>query len=105
MQTLYQTVPEAVEEVGNVVDAKGKTTTGAFLEMLRKIEFGVDRKGEVTRPEIHTHPDNAPKFLKALEDAGPEFGAEVERLMAEREAEALERERVRKTRFKKRADA
>ena len=104
MRTLYETVTTAVEEVGNVVDAKGKPLTAVFLETLRKIEFGVDRRGEVTRPEIHVHPETAGKVMKALEDAGPEFEAEVTRLMAEKETEALARERERKGRFKERTE-
>lgn len=104
MRTLYETVSSAVEEVGNVVDAKDKPPPTAFLEVLRKIEFGVDRKGQVTRPQMHMHPDIAPKFVKALEDAGPEFEAEVNRLTAKKEAEALAREAQRKARFRKRME-
>jgi hypothetical protein len=104
MRTLYETVSSAVQEVGNVVDAKGKPTPDVFLEMLRKIEFGVNRRGEVTRPEIHVHPETAPGLIKALEDAGPAFQAEVDRLTAEKEAEALAREARRKARFKTRSE-
>lgn len=103
-QTLYATVSEAVEQAGNVVDAKGKTTPEAFLEMLRKIEFGVNRKGEVTRPELHLHPATLPKVVGALKAAGPDFELEVQRVTAEKEAEALARERQRKSRFKRRTD-
>lgn len=102
MRTLYARISEGVKEVGNVVDAKGKTTPEAYLEMLRKIEFGVNRKGEVTRPEIHVHPETAPKLIKALEEAGPEFQVEVDRLMTAKEGEALAREKERKARFKNR---
>jgi hypothetical protein len=105
MRTLYETVRSAVEEVGNVVDAKGKPTPDAFLEMLSKIEFGVNRKGEVTRPEIHLHPDTAPKFIKALEDAGLEFKSQVDRLISKKEEEALAREKERRSRFRPRGEA
>jgi hypothetical protein len=104
MRSVYARVSESVEQVGNVVDAKGKAPPEAFLEMLQKIEFGVNRKGEVTRPEMHMPPDVVPKFVKALEDAGEEFEAEVARLMAEKEAHALKRERERVARFKKRTN-
>lgn len=100
MTTLFETISKGVEEVGNVVDAKGKPATEVFLETLRKIEFGVGRDGEVGRPEIHMHPDTASKFVNALESAGPAFEAEVERIMAEKDAQALARERERKSRFK-----
>ena len=105
MRTLYETVSSAVEEVGNVVDAKVKPTPDAFLEMLSKIEFGVDRKGEVTRPEVHLHPEAVPKFIKALEDAGPAFRSQVDQLIAAKEVEALAREKERKSRFRRRAES
>ena len=37
-QILFATVSEAAESVGNVVDAKGKLTKEAFLELLGKVE-------------------------------------------------------------------
>lgn len=104
MRTMYARVSASVEEVGNVVDAKGKPLTEAFLEMLRKIQFGVNRKGEVSRPQMHMHPDVTAKFVKALEDAGEEFEAKVARLTEEKEAEALARERECVARFKKRTN-
>lgn len=103
-RTMYARISEAVEEVGNVVDAKGKPPTEAFLEMLRKLEFGVDRKGEVTRPEMHMHPDTIRTFVKGLEDGGAEFKAEVTRLTQEKGAQALAREKERVGRFKKPTD-
>src|SRR4051812_39942287 len=104
MRGLYETVSEAVEQVGNVVSGKGKPKPEAILKALRKIEFGVNRKGEVTRPEIHLHPDQVPEFVKAVQEAGPEFNAEVNRVTAEKDAAALAREAERKARFKKRMD-
>jgi hypothetical protein len=101
MRTMYDHISKSVEEVGNVVDAKGKPPTEAFLEMLRKIEFGVNRKGEVTRPEMH---NVSPQFVKALDDAGAEFEAEVARLTEAKEAQALAREGERVGRFKKRTN-
>lgn len=105
MRTLYETISEAAEEAGNVVSGKGKPKPETILEALRKIEFGVNRKGEVTRPEIHLHPDQVPEFVKAVEEAGPELQAEIDRVTAEKEAAALAREAERKGRFKKRIDA
>ncbi len=100
MRMLYETVNDAVEQVGNVVDAAGKPTPEAILEALRKIEFGVNRKGEVTRPSIHVHWDKFPAIMKALHDAGPDFESEVKRVTADKEAEALIREAARKSRFR-----
>lgn len=103
IRSMYETISTAVEEVGNVIDAKGKPPTEAFLEMLRKIEFGINRDGSVTRPEIHMSPEKAEKFITALEQAGPAFEAEVDRLVTAKEAEAAEREMERRARFKTRS--
>jgi hypothetical protein len=96
---LYSTVSESTERSGNVVDAKkAGSNTQAFLEMLQKIEFGVDESGKVSLPEIHLAPGNP--IIEDLRRAGPAFEAEVERLITEKSAAALERERQRKSRFR-----
>ena len=102
MTTLYQTLHEATERTGNVVDAKKHGSQAeAFLEMLRKIEFGVDRYGAVSRPQIHLSPEMADKLMKDLEAQGVEFRQKVEELTAAKEAAALEREEKRKAGFVK----
>ena len=51
MKLLYTRVNEAVESTGNVVSAaETGSTAAAFLEMLRRLEFGVDSKGKVSLP-------------------------------------------------------
>jgi hypothetical protein len=105
MRTLFETVCDAVEQVGNVVSANDKPTGQAILEALRKIEFGVNRKGEVTWPELYLHPDQVPKFLKAAEETGPELQAEIDRVTAEKVDAARAREAERKARFKRRSVA
>jgi hypothetical protein len=94
MSQLYST-----EKSGNVVNAgQVGSNTLAFLEMLKKIEFGVDEEGRVTLPELHLAPGNP--LFEQLQKAGPEFEAEVDRVIQEKSAKALERERERISRFK-----
>lgn len=100
---MYSTVGRAAEEVGNSISAKDMSFPDAFLEMLRRIEFGVDRKGQVTRPQIHLHPEMAKEVIPLMDAQGPEFQQEVDRLTAEKEAAALQREAERRARFKSRA--
>ena len=100
MKTLYKTLHEATQRTGNVVDAKQHSSPAeAFIEMLRKIEFGVDRAGAVSRPQIHLAPEMSEKFVKDIEMQGVEFRKEVAKLTAAKEAAALEREAKRKARF------
>ena len=105
MKMIYQTVHEATERTGNVVDAEQHGSPAkAFMEMLRKIEFGVDRDGAVSRPQIHLGSEIYEKFTKDIEAQGVEFREKVEELTAAKEAAALEREAKRKARFVKPAD-
>jgi hypothetical protein len=102
MEMMYATFSVATEKTGNVVDAKKVGSIPAsFLEMLKKIEFAVDRDGTVRLPEIHTSPETGQTFLAALSAQPPEFIEEVERIKAEKTAQALKREVERKARFKR----
>jgi hypothetical protein len=103
MTRMYEVVGEAAESVGNVVDGRDKSLAEAFLESLRQVEFGVDRDGHVTRPQIHMHPSLATRMRDELESQGPEFHEEVARLQAEKTEAALEKERIRLSRFKVRS--
>lgn len=102
MEMMYGTFSAVTEKTGNVVDAKKVGSIPAsFLEMLKKIEFAVDRDGTVRLPEIHTSPETGQKFLAALSVQPPEFIEAVERIKAEKTALALKREIERKSRFKR----
>ena len=99
MRSLYATLSKSTEKSGNVVDAKQHgSMRAAFLEMLRKIEFGVDENGNVSLPEIHVGPGN-PLQLE-LEKGGPAFKAQVDALIKEKSEAALKREDERTSKFK-----
>jgi hypothetical protein len=101
MQMMYFTVSKAANAVGNTVSVKAAGSPAkAFLDMLQKIEFGVDRHGKPSLPQIHASPELVDAFLKDLQKEGPEFEIEVERIKQEKIAAALEREQERRSRFK-----
>lgn len=100
MRMLYDTMSKSCDESGQTVSAAELGNAAAFLAMLRKIEFGVDRDGNVSMPQIHAAPGTAEKMMADLEAQPPEFKAEVERIKAEKSEEALERERLRRSRFR-----
>ena len=94
-----QTAQASAAQAGNIVSAK--TERELYLALLRKIEYGVGPDGEVTRPELWS---SGPGFREKVEElflTDAEFHAEVGRLVAQKTAEALEREALRKVRFKK----
>jgi hypothetical protein len=99
---IYATVSAAADSVGNVVSmAAAGSPANAFLEMLQKIEFGVNSTGEISPPAIHLSPDMWQKMFDDLNSQGPEFQAEVERIKREKSLAALQREGARRDKYRK----
>jgi hypothetical protein len=67
--------------------------------MLEKIEFGVDRDGNVTLPQIHAAPNVVDEIHRVLTSQGPDFERRVERVKREKIKAALKKEESRKARF------
>jgi hypothetical protein len=102
IQNLQETVEEVTEQTGNVVTwkKKEKNAPAAFLEMLRKLQFGVTEDGMPSLPSFF---NTDPAFIAELQahlDVNPAFKDEVERIKAQKIAEALGREAERKAKFK-----
>jgi hypothetical protein len=104
MESLYTTISRETAEVGNVVSGRDQPSPKAILEALRKVEFGVNRRGEVTRPQIHVHEDMAPKLIADLREAGKDFESEVEAIVSIKDKAAREREAQRFARYKNAGD-
>jgi hypothetical protein len=99
MKMLYGKINESTDRSGNVVHAaEHGSPRDAFLETIRKIEFGVDEQGLVSLPQIHVPPGS--RLLEELQTGGAAFDAQVEALIAEKSKAALERENERLARFK-----
>ena len=105
MRTIYQAISESTEKTGNTVGGgEGGFKADHFLEMLEKIEFGVDRNGKVSFPEIHAGPELVKKIMHELTSQGAKFEARVQELISKKSKAALEREDERKARFPKFSD-
>ena len=101
-ENMYEMMGAAAESVGNVVDARGEgSITDYYLEMLKKVEFGVGRDGNVSLPQMHVGPGMAERIKAALDNLSPEHEAEFERITAEKAQEALAREAERKAKFRR----
>jgi hypothetical protein len=99
-EMLYSTVAEACDQSGNTVDAQAQgSLEEAFMAMIERIQFAVNKDGTVTLPEIHTSPETAERMWAALEGASPEFREQFEILKARKTEEALAREAERKAKF------
>lgn len=104
-QRMYGVVSAAAESAGNVVDAKiAGSVTASLIEMMSKIELGVDRDGNVSMPQIHVGPEAYDKLAKALKNMEPEVAAELERLKEEKSQQALQREAERRAKFRRAED-
>ena len=80
---MYATVGAAAEKVGNVVDAQAAGSFAqSMLEMLKKIELGVDRDGNVSMPQVHVGPDAYARIEQELKNVPPELTAEIQRVKA-----------------------
>lgn len=100
IKSLYSTVSETCDKYGNVVNA-GKEPARAFIEMLEKIEFGVDRNGNVSIPQIHAGTAAIETFRRDETMNSIEFGDKVAKIKETKSAEALEKEAARKAKFAK----
>lgn len=68
-QMLYEGVSEAVEKVGNVVDAQGrKMTASLIIEMLEKLHIDFDQFGRAHLPQMHIPPNLEESLMGALRE-------------------------------------
>ena len=92
---LFATVSESATSVGNVVDAKGKLTKEAFLELMRKTQMSFNpQTGEPRRPTIVLHPDTLAKIKDDLEswEQNPEFTAALSAIEQQQRLDWRDRE-------------
>jgi hypothetical protein len=99
-QMLYTKVSEAAERVGNTVNAKSKAPAEAFYEMIQRLEFGVNRNGEPTRPQIHLGTEALQALRNDPLQGDPAFAQKMEALIQSKMNDARARETERVARFK-----
>jgi hypothetical protein len=100
MQSLYSTISDSCDRIGNVVDAKAEgSTLAAFEAMLEKLEIEVAPDGTPKLPEIHLGTEAFGKFKAAIEGMSPETDARLKQIQARKIAEGRERELKRQARF------
>jgi hypothetical protein len=101
VQQLYQMIDRTCEDFGNTVDRKSHTShADAFLEALRRVEFGVNVSGQVEMPQLHVGKGFAEILKQSLEAQSDEFHAEVEKIKMEKSQAAIDREKARRNKFK-----
>jgi hypothetical protein len=98
MRSMYDVVNASCEKSGNIVSAKEIGFPEAFAGMLEKIEFSVNKDGEVELPQLHTA--DASAIAKSLEEQPPEYHERIEAIKERKIRQALEREAERKSKFR-----
>ena len=99
IHSMFQTVNEVCEKSGQLVDGKNISAAEAIMLAFEKIEFSVNRNGEVEMPSLYTA--NPESMHAALMQQGTEFHERFESLKQAKTEEALDREKNRKAKFKK----
>lgn len=101
IKMMFRTVSAACDQSGNIVRAAERPLAEAFMEMLEKIEFGVDRSGEVSIPSIYVPPDASDRMIGELEGQPDEYQERIREIIEAKKAAALDAEQVRLGRFKR----
>ena len=100
IRSVYTTLADSCDSVGNVVDAQVEgSTLGALEAMWEKLDIQVSPDGIPKLPEIHVGADAYDKFKTALESASPEYEARIEKIKLRKITEGWERELQRQARF------
>lgn len=100
-QFLFQRVGEEAASVGNVASFQDdKGLAAAYLEMFEKIEFGVDKHGNMSFPQVRLSPEMGAKMQAALQEQGPEYHQRIAELVEQKTAAALVREQERLAKYK-----
>lgn len=101
-QNMYGVVGAAAERVGNVVNGQAADSILiSMVEMFKKIEFGVDRDGKISMPQMHVGPEMYERIARELQNVPAEIEAEIEKIKAVKVQAALVREEERKSKFKR----
>lgn len=101
-RAMFSTISETCETHGNVVHG-GDGPAKAFIDMLEKIEFGVDRNGQVSLPQVFGGPGLNEKFTRDTTMNTAEYKALIDEIIERKSKDALLREAARKEKFSKRA--
>jgi hypothetical protein len=96
-KSMFRTVEEATQEVGNVV--KGEFSVETFFAAIEKIEMDFDKQtGQPKFPSMYVHPSNSEKIKETLTNAesNPLYKKKFSQLIEKKRKEWNDREATRK---------
>ena len=95
----FQSISDAVEKIGNVVDGQGAPfSADLFLKAIEKIQIDFGPDGKPQFPTLVVAPSQGPQIQKVLEsfEKDPEQTAKFDKLIEKKKEEWLAREASRK---------
>jgi hypothetical protein len=95
----FQSISDAVDKVGNVVNGKGAPfSADLYLEALEKIQIDFGPDGKPRLPTVVVAPSKGPQIPRVLEslEKDPTLSAKFDRLIEKKREEWLVREASRK---------
>lgn len=98
---MIRVVTNATEETGNIINTKEKSIHEAFYESMEMMELPLDEDGELSMPTMMVGPEVFEK-LKNAPPADDELNARLEALKKRKKEEAIEREKLRLSKFERR---
>ncbi|CAN7412686.1 hypothetical protein LJR232_002499 [Aquipseudomonas alcaligenes] len=101
--TMITTLSETCETHGNVVHG-GQGPAKAFMDMLEKVEFGVNRNGEVSLPQILGGVGLSEIITSDKTMNSEEYITKINKITEQKSKEALQKEVSRKAKFLKKSD-
>lgn len=107
-ELLFQRVAESDGRAGGALSLQGKdpdTIAQDYLNFMRRMDFSVDREGNVQQPEMRMHPSAALKFHSAIQRQGAEYHRQLDEIIQQKSEEALRVEALRRAKFKRVEDA
>jgi hypothetical protein len=100
LQRSFSEIGESMKQQFADMNAQQQgSLSDGFLAVLEKVEFGVDKDGNLHMPQFHAPPDVVERMVAELEARPPEFKAKIELLQQQKTQEAIEREAERKAKF------
>jgi len=102
MKGLYEMVEQSAKEIGTSINANdyGGDFVKGFLEVMQRIEFGVDRYGRATPPELHVGISAGNKIIQELQRQSLEDQRHFEETKKRKETAATAREADRISRYR-----
>lgn len=99
---LFDTMRQATDKTGQVVDGRNKTLPEAMYETVEMLELPLSDDGELSMPTMFIHPSQSKELEEQIAKIDPQFDERFAELKLRKKNEAEVREKARLARFERR---